>query len=94
VLDPDVVVHADRGAAGAVAIRGAATVAAQAMLFAGPSRHVRHARVNGAPGVVVTVDGSPVSVMAFTVAGGRVAAIHALADEDRVRRLDLSALSQ
>ena len=37
---------------------------------------------------MVLVDGRPISVMAFTVAGVRVAAIDVLADPERVARLD------
>ena len=48
--------------------------------------------VNGGAGVVVTVDGRPVAVMGFTVTDGRIVAIDALADRDRVSRLDLPGL--
>jgi RNA polymerase sigma-70 factor (ECF subfamily) len=36
------------------------------------------------------MDGEPVSVMGFVVAGGRIAAIHILADPARLARLDLA----
>ena len=58
-------------------------------MFAYPARVVRHAVVNGGAGVVVTLDGRPVAVMAFTVAGGRIVAIDALSDPERLARLDL-----
>jgi len=74
-----------------VLLRGAEAVAAQALMFAGPSRVVHPALVNGAPGVVVTIAGRAVSVMDFTVADGKVAAINALGDPDRLSRLDLAA---
>jgi RNA polymerase sigma-70 factor (ECF subfamily) len=35
--------------------------------------------------------GRPFSILAFTVAGGRVVAIDALADPDRLERLELPA---
>jgi RNA polymerase sigma-70 factor (ECF subfamily) len=94
VLDPDVVLRSDGGAApGASAlIRGAATVAGQALMFAGPARETWPVLVNGAAGVVVTVGGRPVAVMGFTVAGGTVVAIDALTDPVRLRELDLPAL--
>jgi RNA polymerase sigma-70 factor (ECF subfamily) len=93
VLDPDVVLRADGGLPGASAIiRGAQVVAGQALMFAGPARLVRPVLVNGAVGVVVTVDGRPVSVMGFTVTGGKISAIDALVDPDRRSRLDLAAL--
>jgi RNA polymerase sigma-70 factor (ECF subfamily) len=95
LLDPEVVLRSDLGAAPAasVVLRGAERVAAQALMFAGPSRLLRPALVNGAAGVVVTVDGRPVSVMDFTVAGGRIVAIDALGDPQRLSRLDLAALA-
>jgi RNA polymerase sigma-70 factor (ECF subfamily) len=93
VLDPDVVLRADGGAlAGASAVlHGASAVASQAVMFAGPSRLAWPVLVNGGPGVVVTMRGRPVCVMAFTVTGGKITAIDALADPDRLRRLDLPA---
>jgi RNA polymerase sigma-70 factor (ECF subfamily) len=39
--------------------------------------------------VVRTPDGRPFSVLAFTVAGGRIVAIDVLIDPDRLARLDL-----
>jgi RNA polymerase sigma-70 factor (ECF subfamily) len=92
VLDPGVVLRSDGGKVpgASVLLRGAEAVAAQALMFAGPSRVVHPALVNGAPGVVVTIAGRAVSVMGFTVADGKVAAINALGDPDRLSRLDLA----
>ena len=53
---------------------------------------VRSVLVNGAAGVVVTEGGRPVSVMGFTVSGGKITEIDAIADPDRLRRLDLAVL--
>jgi RNA polymerase sigma-70 factor (ECF subfamily) len=96
VLDPDVVLRADAGAgqAGSVVVHGAAEVAARALMFAGPSRLVRPAVVNGAAGVVVTVGGRPVSVMGFTVSDGKIVAIDALVDTERLGQLDLAGLDE
>ncbi len=58
-------------------------------MFAATDRVLRPVLVNGAPGVVVLVGGRPVSVMEFTVAGGRIVAIDALADPERISRLAL-----
>lgn len=88
VLDPDVVMRADAGAAASV-LRGARTVAARATAFARPAAVLTPVLVNGIAGVLVTVGGRPVSVMAFTVRGGRVA-IDALSDPARLARLPLS----
>ncbi|WP_290059772.1 RNA polymerase sigma factor SigJ [Amycolatopsis solani] len=94
VLDPEVVLRADRGAAhgGSDEIRGAAAVANQALTFSRLGANggvVRRALVNGAAGVVATRDGRPFSVLGFTVSGGRIVEIDILADPDRLSRLVL-----
>lgn len=95
VLDPDVVLRADSGAlaAGPVAeVRGAAAVAGQALMFHRFAQFSRRALVNGAAGIVTAPDGEPMSVMGFTIAGGKIVAIDVVADRDRLRRLDLAFL--
>jgi RNA polymerase sigma-70 factor (ECF subfamily) len=90
LLDPDVVLRADFGAkrpAASRVIHGAAAVARQALKGALPAAHLRPALVNGAAGVVVTVRGRPFAVMGFTVAAGKIVAIDAIADPERVRRI-------
>ena len=59
-------------------------------MFDQPSARLRSVLVNGAAGVVVTVDGEPFAVMAFTVSGGRIVEIDVLADADRLNRLDVA----
>lgn len=95
VLDPDIVLRSDTGAAhpdGSVLVRGAAAVAGRAVMFDRPASQVRPALINGAAGVVVSLDGQPVSVMGFTVSGGRIVEIDTMADPDRLLRLDLAFL--
>jgi RNA polymerase sigma-70 factor (ECF subfamily) len=95
VLDPDVVLRSDGGAARpgvSVVVQGAEAVAKRAVTFARLSPFVRRALVNGTAGVVVAPGGRPVSVMGFTVRGGRIVEIHAVADPDRLRQLDLPVL--
>ena len=99
VLDPDVVLRADSGAvpvgaARSRVVRGARTVAEQALAFSQLAPFVRPALVNGAPGFVATPGGRPVSVLGFTVARGKIVEIDILADPERLRRLDLSALNR
>ena len=53
---------------------------------------VELALVNGAAGVVAAVRGRPVSVLGFTVRGGKIAQIDILADPARLRQLDLAHL--
>jgi ketosteroid isomerase-like protein len=96
VLDPDVVVRADRAAAPSgvpVEVRGAAAVAEQALLFGRRrARFAQPALVDGAPGLVIAPHGRPFAVLRFTVRRGRLAEIEVLADPDRLGRLDLAAL--
>lgn len=91
VLDPDVVLRADFGT-GTTATVGAEEVAGRAIMFGGGDREARPATVNGAAGAIIVVGGRPVSVMAFTVVGGTIAAIDVLGDAARVEKLDLSAI--
>jgi len=94
LLDPDVVLRSDFGArrpAASVVTRGAAAVASQARAI--PGALARPALVNGAAGVVITMRGRPYAVMGFTVSGGKIVAIDAIADPDRVRRLATTVLS-
>ena len=93
VLHPEVVLRADGGAARPSAnhvIRGAAEVAGRAMTFADLAPFVQPVLVNGVAGVLVAPEGKPFSVMAFTVAGGKVVAIDVLADPARLERLELA----
>ena len=61
-------------------------------VVARPQAVLRSALVNGAAGVVVEIAGRVVAVMAFTVAEGRIVAIDALNDPDRLARIDVSVL--
>jgi RNA polymerase sigma-70 factor, ECF subfamily len=95
VLDPDVVLRADGGTlrpSDTRVVRSAEQVARRALMFAGLSPYVRPALVNGVAGVVVAPHDQPFSVMAFTVVGGRIVAIDALSDPERLRDLDLTVL--
>ncbi|MFB7476560.1 sigma-70 family RNA polymerase sigma factor [Kitasatospora sp. NPDC056184] len=97
VLDPEVVLRADGGAGRErrpVLLRGARTVAGQAVMFRALSPYARPALINGAAGVVVIgANGRPVSVMAFTVVDGAIVAIDVLSDPDRLAALDLAAFA-
>ena len=70
VLDPDVVLRADVGAGlrgVSQVIRGADTVARQALLFSEGAPYARPVLVNGAAGTLTAPGGAATSVMAFTV---------------------------
>jgi RNA polymerase sigma factor (sigma-70 family) len=95
VLDPDVVVRADRGAVPAGAsreVRGAEAVARQALGYARLGLLTQPALINGVAGTVTTRDGQPFSVGAITVRGGKIVALDILADPARLRQLDLTIL--
>jgi RNA polymerase sigma-70 factor (ECF subfamily) len=95
VLHPDVLLRTDAGAQHpetSLTIRGSAAVARQATRglrrwLANPAARTVPVLVNGTAGVVVTIDGQPVTVMSFTITGGKIAGIDAIADPGRVRRI-------
>ena len=91
VLDPEVVVRSDGGAArpGLVSlVRGAPAVAEQAMMFRRFSETATRILVNGIPGGLAREpDGTPFAVVALTVRGGRIVEIDVLADPERLARL-------
>lgn len=92
VLDPDVVLRADRTAVrlgDVTELHGAETVAAN---FKGKAQAARPALVDGALGVVVAPQGRLLLVLNLTFAGDRIAAIEVVADRDRLGALDLSIL--
>ncbi|MGA2836648.1 MAG: sigma-70 family RNA polymerase sigma factor [Acidimicrobiales bacterium] len=95
LLHPDVVLRADFGPgrpAASTVVRGAAAVARQARLGADPAALLHPALINGAAGVVITRDGKPHVVMAFTVVGDRVVEVDIVADPERVRRVASAVL--
>jgi len=98
VLDPDVVVRSDGGLARpdlVSLVRGAQAVAEQAMSFRQFAETATRVLVNGIPGGIAWApDGSPFSVLAMTVKGGRIVAIDVLADPDRLGQLDLTVVAR
>ena len=95
VLDPDVVLRADRGAAAigsSRVVRGAATVARQAHAYSRLDIEVRPALVNGAAGTVSLRDGRPFSIAGFTIRNRRIVAMDVLADPESLRQIDLTIL--
>lgn len=96
LLHPEVVLRADYGPgrpAASMVVRGADAVARQARLGANPRAELRPVLVNGSAGVVVTLRGRPFSLLAFTVADGRIVEIDAIADRERVARVAAEALA-
>ena len=92
LLDPEVVVRADRVAVQAGAseeVRGAEAVAGT---FSGRARAARAALVGGAVGLVWMQQGEARMVFDFTLADGRVVAIDLIADPERIRELEPTIL--
>jgi RNA polymerase sigma factor (sigma-70 family) len=95
VLDPDVVLRADRGAVAigsARVVRGAANVARGALAFSRLDIEVRPTLVNGAVGTVTLRDGRPFAIAGFTIRNRRIVEMDIIADPERLNRLDLEVL--
>ena len=95
VLDPDVVLRADAGTSAmgpSQLLRGARTVAGQALRFSSLADYARPVLVNGRPGFVAVVDGRVVSLLSVTVVDDRIVEMNILADPERLDRIDPAAL--
>ncbi|WUH99695.1 sigma-70 family RNA polymerase sigma factor [Spirillospora sp. NBC_00431] len=86
VLAPDVELR-QQSPRRMVTVRGAKEVAARATLFGHEDTQVHPALVDGAPGALVTLGRQPVTVVAFTVAGGTITAIRALTAPTRLSEI-------
>jgi RNA polymerase sigma-70 factor (ECF subfamily) len=74
-------------------VRGAAAVARQARLGANPAAVLLPALINGDAGVVITLDGQPHGLVAFTVVNDRVVELDIIGDPERIRRVASDVLS-
>ena len=92
LLDPNVVLRADRAAVLVGATETARGAAAVAETFSGRARTAQLALVDGVAGAVWAPGGTPRVVFAFTVNQGKIVEIHLLADAERLSRLDLVLL--
>jgi RNA polymerase sigma-70 factor, ECF subfamily len=103
LLDPDVVLRADRAAVEASAarqgvgapplspeLRGAAIVAET---FSGRSRAAQLAIVNGAIGAVWAPGGRPRAAFTFTIVSGRISAIDITYDPEHLQALAIEVLN-
>jgi RNA polymerase sigma-70 factor (ECF subfamily) len=92
VLDPEVVLRADRvqlPAGPGQVIHGAANVA---RFFSGRAQAARPALVNGKVGVVVAPQGRLLLVLNVSIENGRIAGLEAVSDPDHLAKLELAAL--
>jgi RNA polymerase sigma-70 factor (ECF subfamily) len=95
VLDPDIVLRADGGALASASrvVRGAQAVAGQAATFSKLGLSTQIVLVNGDVGLLSrTADGRLFSVIGLTIARGRIVEMNILADPERLKRLDVSAV--
>jgi RNA polymerase sigma factor (sigma-70 family) len=95
LLDPHVVLHADRtatrlGGGTPAEIHGAAAVAAQ---FSGRAQAIRPALLNGAAGAAWASGGRLRIAFAFTITNGKITAIDIVADPEQLDRLDVEFLT-
>jgi RNA polymerase sigma-70 factor (ECF subfamily) len=97
VLDPDVALRVDETAlrmgvrSGFLTseLRGAEAVAAQ---FAGAAQAAQVALIDGVPGGVWAIGGTPRVVFGFTIRNGKVAEIELAANPERLSRLKVEIL--
>jgi RNA polymerase sigma-70 factor, ECF subfamily len=94
VLDPDVVLRADRAAVRMGASKEVRGAPAVADTFSGRARVAQPAMVNGAVGAVWAPGGRPRVVFGFTIARGRIVQIDLFADPERLHRMDVATLDR
>jgi len=100
VLDPDVVVHIDEGAASPGAprvIHGAQNWAKGAVAFAAPFAHVTRfttsALIDGKIGVLAAPDGHLLRALSLKIKNGRITEIEIIGNRARLDELDLAVLT-
>jgi RNA polymerase sigma-70 factor (ECF subfamily) len=94
VLDPDVVVRADDAAIRLGASRETRGAQAVAKTYMGRAQTARSALMDGVVGAVVAPRGRLLLVLDFAIADGKIVGIDAVADPERLRAIDLSALDE
>ncbi|CAI6086062.1 sigma-70 family RNA polymerase sigma factor [Cohnella sp. JJ-181] len=96
VLDPNVVLHNDPAfppVANVPVVRGSEGVAEQIGQFARRARSMQTVLVNGSAGVIAGNLDQPIFILEFTVADdGRITEIGMIADQARLRELDMAAM--
>jgi RNA polymerase sigma factor (sigma-70 family) len=91
VLDPDVVVRADRSIpkGAPLEVRGARNVAERALYFRQLAEFAQPVLVNGAAGFLVAPQGQLFAVAALTVVGGKITEMDFVTDPDKLQKLTL-----
>jgi RNA polymerase sigma-70 factor (ECF subfamily) len=90
VLDPNVVMRGDAAAVRMGGPRQLSGSAAVAKSFAGRAQAARFILVDGATGIVVAPGGRLLLVLGVTIENGKISAIEAIADPDRLTRFAFS----
>ena len=93
VLDPDVVLRTDRAAGARHAGGDPRRRGRGGKAVRGRARAAQPVLVNGAVGVIVAPRGRLLMVLDFTIEDGKIVAIDAIADPERLRQLDLAMLT-
>lgn len=86
VLDPEAELHGV-GPQGAFVVHGAEQIARNARVGARQGALVHPVVVDGLPGLLVTIDGRPHTVLAVTVTNGVITMIRSLSDPDRLAQI-------
>jgi len=95
LLDPDVVLRADRESVPTgipMVIRGARAVAKGALASSERAQFTQQALVDGAVGLVMAPRGQLVVALRFTITHDKITEIDVVADPARLRQLDLAVL--
>lgn len=95
LLDPDVILRADREALppnAPVEVRGASEVAGRA-LAAGRAKFSEVAIVNGKAAIIVAPGGRLRRTLLFTVARSKIVKIDVVANQDKLRQLEIASFS-
>ncbi|MGW3348271.1 RNA polymerase sigma factor SigJ [Nonomuraea rubra] len=96
LLHPDIVLRTDVGpsaARGWNELRGALTVAKQALMFRRMAPFARPVLVNGTAGALMVLDGRTTAVGAFTIVDGKIVTLDILGDPARLGGFDVAALT-
>ncbi|MEQ0558786.1 sigma-70 family RNA polymerase sigma factor [Amycolatopsis sp. NEAU-NG30] len=95
LLDPDVVLHADRFVGPTpepIVLHGVESVRRGAVLASERARASELALVDGAPGLLLVREGRLAVVLSFRIDGDRITGIEVIADPDRLAALELAVL--
>jgi len=92
VLDPDVELRADFGAGHVQLLRGAELVASQAQVWGRVDLTIQHALLDGIDGFLIRRGEDMFAAATFSIAGQRIRQLTFLADQAKLRALDVVEL--